>query len=228
MSWLRPWKTTSTTMIPSLSVRPAEWPCRAIASASSLCSSVTRCCIRSQGASASSVVLQRRVDRPGQDHGGSWRPRLGRVGNFQLRQGDPQHPGRGEGLELGDGRVAHPGRLLDLGAQRVPCPLGVAAVADRLLLELAGCPLVGVAAFGVPAELVQLPVQLLDRSTGGLQQSLIERLGGGRLSPAAAARSAASVRRCSVSASSSAASAARWRAVSNASAAGHSPASATR
>ena len=42
-------------MTPSLSVSPAECPCVAIASASSLCSSVTRFWIRSHGPSPSST-----------------------------------------------------------------------------------------------------------------------------------------------------------------------------
>ena len=48
-------ETTSITMTPSLSVSPAECPCLAIASASSLCSSVTRFWIRSHGPSPSST-----------------------------------------------------------------------------------------------------------------------------------------------------------------------------
>ena len=68
-------------------------------------------------------------------------------------------------------------------AQRLPRALGLAPVAERPLLDGTRGLLIGAPPFQVAPDFLQLPVQLLDRCPGGLEQRVVHRLSGRGLVP---------------------------------------------
>ena len=154
-----------------------------MASASSLCSSVTRCCIRSQGRPrrrrppAPAFTARARITAGVGGHGsaGSGTSRSGSA----IRSMPVAANDRNSATAASRTRVAS--SISVRSVSRVPSALPRSLIA--CLLKFPGRLLVGVAAFGISAELVQFPVQLLDRCAGGLQQRLVQRLGGGRRLP---------------------------------------------